>query len=229
MSDRDELKRLKKENHDLKKKLYRLEMATMPEESENSESACYSAGNYFSFILAKARQKSFFSRFEKYFRNSMWVTRIFRWGLLLYQYLQAGAFVILYTAAFILIIPIILAFSLLTLIITLLLRDSNTRLLLKEAMNDIVFIIPTNKEGFDRIFLRATAEEYPESTVLIVSPFFFKSSGIGEKEKMYVCFRKESDNVYILRNYFFFYFRRKLKKLQQYNITEIHTNGNKTV
>lgn len=229
MSNRDEIKRLKKENHDLKKKLYKLEMENISEENTDSETKCYTSGNYFSFLLSKARQKSLFARFEKYFKNSLWFTSIFRWGLLLYQYLQAGAFMLLYTAFFILIIPIILVFSAITLIVTLILRSDNTRRLLKETKKDIVFLIPTSKEGFDRMFLRQLALEHPDATVLIVSPFFFNRRGVGEKNKMYICYRKEGENVFILRNYFFFYFRRRLRKLQSHNLSEIHTNGKKKV
>lgn len=230
MGDRDEIKRLKKENHDLKKKLYRLEMESHTDEEEHDGiKDCFNATNYFSYLLAKMRQRNGFSTFEKYFKNSLWITRIFRWGVLLYQYLQAGAFVLIYTAAFILIIPVILATSALTLILTLILRSHNAALLLKTARRDIVFIIPNGKESFNRLFLRQTAEEHPDATVLIVSPFFLKRHGVGESSKMYVCFRKECDNVFILRNYFFFYFRKRLKKEQRFNIKEVHTFGRKKI
>ncbi|MBQ4557161.1 MAG: hypothetical protein IJA60_05895 [Clostridia bacterium] len=230
MIDRDEVKRLKKENHDLKKKLYKLEMESHAEdESGDGMKDCFGATNYFSYLLAKMRRKNGFSTFEKYFKNSLWITSILRWGVLIYQYLQAGAFMILYTAAFILVIPVILVISALTLALTLILRSHNASLLLKEAKRNILFIIPNSKENFNRMFLRQIAEEHKTSTVLIVSPFFLKRHGIGESNKMYVCFRKESDNVFILRNYFFFYFRKRLKKEQRFEIKEIHTLGRKKI
>lgn len=229
MGERDEIKRLKKENHDLKKKLYKLEMEMHPNGDEANEDAkCFATGNYFSYLLAKIRRKKFFPTFEKYFRNSLWVTRIFRWGVLLYQYIQAGAFVLLYTAAFILIIPIILAAAALTLIIALILRDKNTKLLFSEIKDDIVFLIPTDKEKFNRVALRQFAKEHEDATVLVVSPFFLNKTGIGENERMYVCFRKEYDNVFILRNYFFFYFRRRLKMEKNCNVKEIYTDKEDT-
>ena len=89
MRDRDEIKRLKKENHDLKKKLYKLEKHSALKE-EGSDFEAFGANNYFSFLLSKLKRKSFYSYFEKatkYFRNSLWLTTAFRIGLLIYQYL----------------------------------------------------------------------------------------------------------------------------------------------
>lgn len=231
MEDREEIRRLKKENRELKKKLYKLEKEAHTEQPPAEDSSdCYRASNYFAYLLAKARRKNFFASAEKiarYFRNSLWVTRIFRWGLLLYQYLQAGAFVLIYTAAFILIIPIMLALTALTLILTLLLRNRNAKKLLKEARRDAVFLIPNGKESFGRDFLGEEARAYPDSTVLIVTPFFFKKIGIGTSEDWFVCYRKEENNIYILRNYFFFYFRRRLKKEGRFAFREVHLGGKK--
>lgn len=224
MGDRDEIKRLKKENRDLKKKLYKLEMSSSADDDPSSSSGCYTAKNYFSFLLAKARQKSTFARLEKYFKNSLLFTRIFKWGVIIFQYLQAGAFVILYTAVFIIIVPIILLFSSLTLIITLIIRSDNARRLMRDIKKETVFIIPTSRDKLTENLFLQKARQYQNSTVLVISPYFFKKSGAVKNGKMYLCYRKEGENVFILRNYFFFYFRRRLKKLQNCNITEIYIN-----
>lgn len=223
MSEKDEIRRLKKENNDLKKRLYKLE-AEIHSDSDDSDTRCFASENYFSYLLAKIKQKKFFPTFHKYFKNSLWITRIFRWGVLIYQYVQAGALVLLYTAAFILIIPIILAVALLTLIVALILRDKNTRLLFEEIKSDVVFIIPKDKDSFDKVKLCSIAAEQDGKNVLVVSPFFLSSRGVGDREKMYVCFRKEYDNVFIMRNYFFFYFRRRLKTEKACNTEEIYLN-----
>ena len=97
MPQKEELHRLRKENRELKKKLYKLEMATYADsEQPKSHADCYKARTYFSFLLSRLRAKDFYEKAARYFRNSLWITRIFRWGVLLYQYLQAGAFVLLY-------------------------------------------------------------------------------------------------------------------------------------
>lgn len=231
MQQKEELHRLRKENRELKKKLYKLEKASQTDfEPPKSNTDCYKAHNYFAFLLSRLRAKDFYAPVQKaarYFRNSLWITRIFRWGVLLYQYLQAGAFVLLYTAAFILIIPILLAFSLLTLVLALLLRNRNAVHLLHEARQDVVFLVVDQKESFDAMALAEESARHPDSTVLIVSPFFFSKRGIGETEKPFVCYRKEAENIYILRNYFFFYFRRRLQKNGLYQIREIHIESQK--
>lgn len=224
MGDRDEIRRLKKENRDLKKKLYKLEMSSSADENPSSSSGCYTAKNYFSFLLAKARQKSTFARLEKYFKNSLLFTRIFKWVMIIFQYLQAGAFVILYTAVFIIIVPIILLLSSLTLIVTLVIRNDNARRLIRDIKKEAVFIIPTSRDKLTDNSILQKVNQYQNGTVLVISPYFFKRFGVVKNGKMYLCYRKEKENVFILRNYFFFYFRRRLKKLQSYNITEIYIN-----
>ena len=120
MKKADELKKLRRENRALRRRIRDLEQhgaPAAPAEHKN-DTAAFDTNNYFSYLLARLRQKSLFARAEKitrYFRSSIWVTRLFRCGMLIYQYLQAGAFVLLYTALFILIIPIMLSLALATL------------------------------------------------------------------------------------------------------------------
>lgn len=228
MSDREELQRLRKENRALKRKIRLLEKGTEDKTADEAPRIdCYGANNYFSYLLARIKEKSFYTRVEKfsrYFKNSMLVTRIFRYGLLLYRYLQTGAFVLLYTALFIIAIPIILAVAALTLILTLILRRRNADRLLRCVRQSIVFLIPDGKEGFDAAFLRAQAFAYPDSTVIVVSPFFLRRTGIGDTDAMYVCYRKEGENVFLARSYFFFYLRRRLQNAGRFTLTEIKIN-----
>ncbi len=229
MRDNDELKRLKKENRELKKRLSTLEKENRTLPSPEGTGGSYNASNYFSYLLARMREKNFYTSLRKYLKPSLWVTRIFRWGLILYKYIQAGAFVILYTAAFILIIPILLVTTAVTLIAALILRSRNAIGLLEKLKKDVVFIIPDGKDGFDREYLREKCHTFPDSTVLLVSPFFLGKTGICESEKMFVCYREECDNVFILRNYFFFYFRKRLQKTYCHNVTEIRVFRDKEV
>ena len=231
MADNFELHRLRKENRALKKKLHNLEKSnSTPKPSPEKSGNCYNANNYFSYLLARMREKSFYSSVLKFLKPSIWVTRIFRWLLILYQYIQAGAFVILYTAVFILVIPILLVITAITLIATLVLRKRNADRLLEKLKTDVVFIIPNGKDAFDKESLLARCKEHCDSTVLIVSPFFLEKTGItDDKERMYVCYREETENVFILRNYFFFYFRKCLQKTHIHNITEIKVFGDKEV
>ena len=91
MSQNEELHRLKKENRELKKRLYKLEQEAALEQPDTDAESGYTASNYFAFLLSRLRKKDFYASAQKatkYLRSSLWVTRIFRWGLLLYQYLQ---------------------------------------------------------------------------------------------------------------------------------------------
>ena len=117
--------------------------------------------------------------------------------------------------------------SALTLVLTLLLRNRNAVRLLREAKEEVVFLIVDQKDDFDSMALAEEVARHPEESVLIVSPFLLSRRGVGEESRMFVCYRKESENVYILRNYFFFYFRRRLLKKGIYKIEEIHRESQK--
>ncbi len=228
MYEKEEIRRLRKENRQLKKRVAALQKESHTLPPPENASTAYNENNYFAFLLARIRGKNFYNAVKKYLKPSLWVSRIFLWGVTLYKYIQAGAFVLLYTAAFILIIPVLLVITALTLITTLILRSRNAKKLLKKLLNDVVFIIPDGKDGFDVEFLREKCKEYPASTVLLVSPFFLGKTGVCGK-KMYVCFREEEKDVFILRNYFFFYFRKKLKNTSLRKVTEIRVFGDKEI
>ena len=217
MKKADELKKLRRENRALRRRIRDLEQhgaPAAPTEHKN-DTAAFDTNNYFSYLLARLRQKSLFARAEKitrYFRSSIWVTRLFRCGMLIYQYLQAGAFVLLYTALFILIIPIMLSLALATLVVTLILRKKNADKLIAACIGrgvDVRFLLLPSKEDFDPEMIRAEAAKTPKASVLVVSPFFFRRRGFGNSEDMYVCCRDEGKNTVILRKYFFFYLRRR--------------------
>lgn len=165
MKKANELKKLRRENRALRRRIRDLEQHGAPAApvERTSDAAAFDASNYFSYLLARLRQKSLFARAEKitrYFRSSIWVTRLFRYGMLIYQYLQAGAFVLLYTALFILIIPIVLSLSLATLIVTLILRKKNADRLIAactERGADVRFLLFSTKEDFDPAAIRAEA------------------------------------------------------------------------
>ena len=228
MKKANDLKKLRRENRALRRRIRDLEQHGTPAApvEHPSDAAAFDAGNYFSYLLARLRQKSLFARAEKitrYFRSSIWVTRLFRYGMLIYQYLQAGAFVLLYTALFILIIPIMLSLSLATLIVTLILRKKNADRLIAactERGADVRFLLLPTKEDFDPAAIRAEAAKTPKASVLVVSPFFFRRRGFGEREDMYVCWRDEGENAVILRKYFFFYLRRRMRHAEYFAITE---------
>ena len=79
MSDREELQRLRKENRALKRKIRLLEKGAEDKTADEApRTDCYGANNYFSYLLARIKEKSFYTRVEKfsrYFKNSMLVTR----------------------------------------------------------------------------------------------------------------------------------------------------------
>ncbi len=223
MSNRKKIEELRRENRALRRKIRVLEKKANSAALEPAETmGQYRAQNYFSYLVSCLREKSFYTSTERifrYFRNSLWVTRIVKYGAIIYHYLQAGAFVLLYTAIFILIIPILLAVTAVTLTVALILRKRNADKILTEAGTQIDIYIPKNKEIFDSND-RFIPQSEEKRTILVVSPFFLRRNGRGERRQMYVCARKEAENFYLVRKYFFFYLRRRLKKSGKFQIHE---------
>jgi len=221
--DHKKIEELQRENRALRRKIRMLEqqVSAVPEKPAETTGQ-YRAKNYFSYLLGCLREKSFFATAErafKYFRNSLWVTRILKYGAIIYQYLQAGAFVLLYTAFFILIIPIFLAVTAVTLAIALILRKQNADRILSAAAPQIDIRIPKDKDTFEKDD-RFAPQSDKNVTVLVVSPFFLRKNGHGARQNMYICARKEADGVYLVRKYFFFYLRRRLQKSGKFQIQE---------
>lgn len=175
MSNRKKIEELRRENRALRRKIRVLEKKANSAALEPAETmGQYRAQNYFSYLVSCLREKSFYASTERifrYFRNSLWVTRIVKYGAIIYHYLQAGAFVLLYTAIFILIIPILLAVTAVTLTVALILRKRNADKILTEAGTQIDIYIPKNKEIFDSND-RFIPQSEEKRTILVVSPFF---------------------------------------------------------
>ena len=117
-------------------------------------------------------------------------------------------------------IPIALSVSLLTLIVTLILRRRNANRLLAECGERVRFILIPSKDDFSPARLRAEAAKTPDETVLVVSPYFFRRIELSDAEDMYVCYRNEYENVCIIRRYFFFYLRRRMRRAEYFTVTE---------
>lgn len=232
MSQNEELHRLRKENRALKKKLHELKKASKDEnETPESDADCYAKSSYASYLLARLRKTGFYAPAKKvarYVRGSLWLTRLFRIGVLVYQYLQAGAWFILSAAVFLLIVPILLVSSLGTLGFAVLLRPRRTRELLPNVQKETVFLFCTDKEQFSAERFSEEAALFPNATVMIVSPFFLGTKGIGKNSDSFLTYRKERENVYILRKYFFFYFRKILQAKGGFLIHEIHLESQKS-
>lgn len=173
--------------------------------------------SYFSYLFSQLKRTTLWTRTDhiiKYSRFYLFLTRSFKTFMTVTLWLQtSAAFIILATAA-VTVIPVFVVLSTAALITTWLYRRRFNRLL-TEAIGDraVTVFIVTNEKNFseDTYFreLVARTAQKKEEVVFVVSPFFWSMRGLGGRG-MYTCARQEGDNVWLLRNYYFFYFKRTI-------------------
>lgn len=158
--------------------------------------------------LLQARPYRLWQSVMAYIRRFRMISFIVRLAGWMFTIVQTGALVLLTTAVFFVILPL-LAVILAGALITALLDTRRSLHWMKRQLEDrrvYVFF------GIDSPFGQGNAMSFAErenSAVLIVSPFWVSPRGLGRR-KPYLNVRQERAHVYLIRRYFFFSLRKKL-------------------
>lgn len=241
--DSDELARLRAENESLYRRNMDLEarladlMATSGEIKDEDKvmriwhrvgrferllsSRYYS--RYLIRLLKSTSYWSIYSRFLTYFRRYRFLSTAFRILTLIITWIETGAVFFFSISALVIILPVSLMLSMLTLMLALLRGRSANGKFASVTRGKKVYVLfgsrgqmKKDSSGFLRENAKALASD--DGTIcLVVSPFFFSEKGLGGKGA-YVTGRCEGNNVYLLRkNYFFLLRRAVLSKKNIYN------------
>lgn len=141
------------------------------------------------------------------FRMISFLLRLIGWILTI---LQTGALVLLTTAVFFVILPVLAAFVAGVLLTALLDTRRSLRRMQKQLSDRRVYVFFGTEGPFGEGNVRELSER-PDSAVLVVSPFWVSPKGLG-KAGFYVNVRQESDHLYLIRRYFYFSLRKKVLK-----------------
>lgn len=183
--------------------------------------ALYKNRNYFSYLTTQLKRTALWSktgRVVKYSKFYLFLSRSFKTFIAITTWLQTSAAFIIVATASITVLPILFVLSSVVLISTFIYRNKYNRLLSDEIGGRTVAVyIAVNQRCFEEnsCFLhtvRETAKDQ-KKIVFVVTPYFWSLRGLGGRGA-FACARKEGENIWLVRNYYFFFFRRTvLKKL----------------
>ena len=138
-------------------------------------------------------------------RMIVWILRILS---ILSLALRAGAFVLLATALFVVILPLT-AVMMLAILLTALLesRRTNRRLLdeTQERRICVLFLAADSPNAF--LFANARDLASRGYTVLLISPYWLSPRGM-KRGRFYCTARAEADHIFLIRRYYFFSLRK---------------------
>lgn len=170
---------------------------------------------FFKYAWESIRGAAFYGhwiRLLAYFRRLRLVAIILRITAILFTVLQTGALVLLTTVIFLIALPIFVSLMLGILLTALLESRKTNRTLARLLDGKHVYILFATEEPTP--FFIANARELasrPSAAVLIVSPFWLSSKGILQR-RFYCTARREAEDLYTLRRYYFFTFKKKVLK-----------------
>lgn len=138
-----------------------------------------------------------------YIRRFRMIAFVLRVLTIIWSILQTGALVLLTTALFLVILPIAAALMLGILLTALIESRRTNRQLREESEGKQIYVLFMTDR--DNPFLSVNTKNLADSgnTVLIVSPYWISAKGI-RRGHFYCTARKEADDVYLVRRYYFF-------------------------
>ena len=128
--------------------------------------------------------------------------------------LETGALVILTTAVFLILLPITAALML-GILITARIDSRRTNQAMKAALEGkrvYLFFLPRGEANFLCNGAKALAKD--GNAVVLISPYWISPTGLSGR-KFYFTVRKEENNLYLIRRYYFFSFRKQVLKKER--------------
>lgn len=144
-----------------------------------------------------------------YVRRFRTVTFLLRLVTLLLSILETGALVILSTALFLVILPILIALMLGILLTACIESRRTNRALQKATQGKKIYVLFLPLQNAP--LLAATAQEFAAGggVVFAISPYWISSKGFS-KGRFYCTARCEWENVHLVRRYYFFSLQKRV-------------------
>ncbi len=168
---------------------------------------------YLPALLRRARLWLLWTTWLSRFRRLRLVTYILKTLSFLWVILQTGTLVILFTALFLVILPLLTAL-LLGILITAWVESRRATHAILECIGDrpVCILFLGEESG---AFFGANARDLVARgmAVLVVSPYWFSSKGL-RRGHFYCTARHEEEGILLLRRYYFFSLKRRLPARQ---------------
>ena len=158
-----------------------------------------------------------------YLRRLRAVTVTLRILTVLLAILETGALVLVSTAIFLVILPLLIA-MMTGIFITAAIESVKSNRILKNGLREkrvCVLFMPRDVNPFFSRHARTLATE--GFTVLVVSPYWISAKSLtktSEKAGFYCTFRKEEQNLYLIRRYYLFSLRKRV--LSKCNVSYLY-------
>jgi len=223
---RDENRRLRAENYALREEIRAMggnavtparAWQTSLKQRSNKEKL-FSKKSYPAFLLASLRSRSFFAYYQRIVyivKKYTFITTSVKIFTFLFTVIQSSALFVLFTGTLAVTVPITAILSYVALTFTFLFRKritARTRRLI-EGKN-VAVLFPSKGRAFEKSsYFRKMLDELAskdDTVVVIVSPYYFSPKGFSKSRKYYLATRAESDNVIMMRNHYFFTFKKKI-------------------
>jgi hypothetical protein len=162
---------------------------------------------FIGFLLSEFRRTGIYGAWKSgvsYFRRLRTVALIIKIATVLLTLLQTGALVILSTVLFLILLPLLVAFTLGVLLTARIESRRSNRYLRKKLADRAVCVCFLSKR--ENPFLTKNAEDLTKNgryAIVLLSPYWLSGKGIF-KSRFYTTFREELPNVYLVRRYYFF-------------------------
>jgi len=166
--------------------------------------------SFFGHLHAIVKSAPFYAHWKNllaYLRRIRTVALILRIGGVVLTVLETGALVLLSTALFVVILPVLGALMSGILLTALLeSRRSNRVLSSRLRKKDVIVLFwDLRSEGFQLQNARDLAKR--GKAVLLVSPYWISAKGLHHAH-FYTTFREEGQNLYLIRRYYYFSLRK---------------------
>jgi len=227
MKNKNEMRELQRENRILKAELAKAErkLRALSRDSAreftsyvSSKADRYASSNhYLGFLFRSLRASNIYNRTASLvkilsrFRVVSFLVRLITAAVV---FLETGAHVLLLSTIGLITLPITTVFGVITFTVAFLMSSRANRHLASLPYKKNVYVFfPQNVKQFkgDNFFKGWISEiaSNKKNLVIIVSPAFWKRSGYV-KGKYYLHYRKDAENIFMIRNYYFFSFRRNV-------------------
>ncbi len=127
----------------------------------------------------------------------------------IFAIIETGTLVLLTTAVFLVILPLAVALMLGILITALLESRRTNRQMTRWLEGKEIFVLFLSQR--ENPFLEQNANllsKTENAAVIVVSPYLLSPRGLLHKESFYCTARRENENVYLIRRYYYFSFRK---------------------
>lgn len=207
---------------DLKAEIKRLEaenafLRTQIQDGQNGQAKHLNdSEGYVSYLWELTKSNSLYKiikRIANYFSRFRLISLVVKILGFIAVAIETSAFIFILIAALAFLLPPIIIGFLIILICSALRFHHDEKQIINEA-NDkkIIIFFPSRKYRFekDSFFYRNAMElSQKDYCVIVVSPFIISPKGLSDKKKNFLNVKKEANGVFIIRQRYFFYIKKK--------------------